>query len=277
MAIKLKGKIDKADIFRFGNGSNKDLLYQFDNPVSGRTCKSNLEVTGGIKIDNLIGKDDAIFIEVIPNKDGGKNFRRNNDGYMISLSDGKMGQFVSVNMDRDAEAPSPGTTFSKTQRPDNWGPYIFARMMSDVYTMGRYTDLGIVEIGACETVSGGGGFNGTGGSSSTDYPDLTPIQVRNIFRGSLDNFCNGITAINKMKEIVQPNIIWGVQNLTNVPVTSKFNIELRSGNELLDTKEIESLPPFGIVEFEFVRKRVKNLYTINHYFFKWDISMCSMR
>lgn len=259
LAIKLKGNdIPSTEIFRFGNGTNKDFLYQFDNAVAGKSCKSNLEVTGGVKIGSLIGKDDAIFIEVTPNKDGGKNLRRNNDGYMISLSDGKMGQFTKVNMNSDAVAPSPGTTFSKTQQPDNWGPYIFARMMPDVYTMGRYTDFGIVEIGECGATPGKGGFSGTTDNTANPYfPDLTPIPVRNIYRGSLDNFCNGITTINQKKDVVQANIKWGVQNITNIPVTSKFTIELRSGNDLLSTQEIEALPPFGIAEFEFVRKESK--------------------
>jgi hypothetical protein len=254
IAIKLRGEISNTDKFRFGNGLDKGLIYHFDQPVVNRTCNSNLIAANGFKIGTLIKPNDAIIFEVKA-KEGGQKTRRINEGYMIGLSDANMGQFVQVIMDENADPDPVGTVRSKMEQPDCWGPYIFARILPDVYTFGRYTDLGIIEIGECKISKGGGGFAGIGDNTrQTQFPDLVPEQPKNLFRGSVRDFCNGITDVNKPSKIEQDSIIWGVENVTNVPVTRPFTIEIYNDNgDLLARQVVAPLPGFGVARFKLGR------------------------
>lgn len=183
MKIKLRGGVLRTDKFGFVLiGSTKSLLYNFSKSRLGN-CIGNFSITSAPVTTKLIETNDAIEIKVKAQTNIPRFRSSESNGYLIGLHDDNIGNLTKVTIN-EGSGPTFGQSVSKRELPDSWGPYIYARLMSDVYTFGQYTDLGQIESGTCATNNFGSGgptnvriVGGSSGSQVSNSSDATILDL----------------------------------------------------------------------------------------------------
>ena len=112
-----------------------------------------------------------------------------------------------------------------------------------------------------------------GGSSPSTFLDVAPKAfIGNVFRrntansftdntgrqffavsSNFSNLCSGLSG-NASRLVTVPNPVWGVSNVGTANVATDFQVQLRSGNNVLDTETITTDLPAGATrDFTFDR------------------------
>jgi hypothetical protein len=255
--IKLNGGTLASDKFGFVSiGNTKNLLYNFAlQSVNSSTCVGNLILVNNPVRSKLIENNDAIEFKVKVQTNSERSRRSEQHGYMIGLRDGNIGTLTGIALN-EGGSPRFGESVSKFQKPDGWGPYIYARLMNDIYTFGQYTDLGKIQAGTCNrNFSGGSGGvgggvrlvgGGGGGSTIPNTNDASDINLS--FQNALiyeqndagfDDEFQGVTNVCRQAGDPNPKVttIPNLRAVVTGPVDANYvgNLEIRikrNGNQL---------------------------------------------
>lgn len=277
VSLKLRGGSLDSDKYAFVTNRflytktiTESYPYYSDShcDLTNFSVSTNRDGEPNITTTRIVNNNDAISVPMIARK-GKEKVRRAASGFMIGLYDANAGSFDNITMEPGFERFRVSFIPKKSQVPDFWGPYLLARISSNLIVSGQYTDLGAVKIGTCGVVTGNRGRGNilAGGSNPQiiEDPALIELSFQNALiyestpHGEDDDFGN--ININICRQANDPNpkitnigpLKAVVQNPLDIAINGTFTINFMRGNTVLFSENFNGLPANGRREVNYNR------------------------